>query len=222
MPEHLNVGKSRRSPLAIGVALNDLFAGSSIELTTQLAETRVGQVLECCHQKMVLPPTFSRSSALEQTEIILNTLQLVNLYGYRNLAIPFGYYSESEVMGLSIQQAFELFSRKEAPSQSFLPRADGISFRSRELNVKTLREIGRLQIEWTEYLDRHLELNVPDMTLRVFWFGSTYFQDTPGWLYAILSRSPRKHLANLLHLGIQVELCRAGFCRSIPHNHQKQ
>ncbi|KAI1626107.1 hypothetical protein EDD37DRAFT_330833 [Exophiala viscosa] len=39
------------------------------------------------------------------------------------------------------------------------------------MSLELLRDVGKLRIEWTEFLDQHLRLDVGSATLQIFWFG---------------------------------------------------
>lgn len=51
------------------------------------------------------------------------------------------------------------------------PKSENTSFRCHELSLESLTKIGKLKIEWTEFLYEHLVLNTESSTLKVFWFG---------------------------------------------------
>jgi hypothetical protein len=178
------VGSFGRGYFWIGIALNDLLDGPRDNITERLREVTVGQALDACHQKTVMPPILSKQGAFEQVKALLDSMELVNLTTYRDLVFTPESYAETELLSMSLQKALDIFSREPPSKESTLPRSeDSISFRKLDLNVETLREIGRLKVEWTPYLDQHLQLNVTDLTLHVFWFGTTYFKDASGWWY---------------------------------------
>lgn len=168
----------------IGIALNDLLDGPRHNITKRLCEVTVGQALDACHQKTAMPPILSQQSAVEKVKALLDSLHLVSLTTSRDLVITPESYPGTKVLSMSLQQALDFFSHKSPSKESTLPRSeDSVSFRKLDLNVETLREIGRLKVEWTPYLDQHLQLDVTDLTLYIFWFGTTYFKSASGWWY---------------------------------------
>jgi hypothetical protein len=76
--------------------------------------------------------------------------------------------TQCEVLGLDLVELFQvlhMMNHEKPPLES----ASGDSFRVDDLNVKTLRSIGRLHIEWTAIVENHLLLNLEKMTLSVMW-----------------------------------------------------
>ena len=51
-----------------------------------------------------------------------------------------------------------------------LPRAEGPSFRVDDLDIGTLKAIGKLSINWTMHWDEHLLLDIEGQRLNVAWF----------------------------------------------------
>jgi hypothetical protein len=58
-----------------------------------------------------------------------------------------------------------MINHKKPPLES----APGNSFRVEDLNIKDLRSIGRLHIDWTAIVENHLLLDLEKMTLSVMW-----------------------------------------------------
>jgi hypothetical protein len=76
--------------------------------------------------------------------------------------------SLDEVFGIDIHSLLEVY-HAIYNQPSLLVRATGTTFAIDDLNIKDLRSIGKLQIEWTLTLEEHLLLDLPNRVLFVAW-----------------------------------------------------
>jgi hypothetical protein len=87
--------------------------------------------------------------------------------------------TQGEVLGLDLVELFQvlhMMNHEKPPLES----ASGDSFRVDDLNVKALRSIGRLHIEWTAIVENHLLLNLEKMTLSIMWSALPRESSTVG------------------------------------------
>jgi hypothetical protein len=76
--------------------------------------------------------------------------------------------SLQEVLGIDLVELFQILHMLNH-EQHQLETASGDLFRVDDLNIKSLRSIGRLSIQWTAIIENHLLLDLEKMTLSVAW-----------------------------------------------------
>jgi hypothetical protein len=76
---------------------------------------------------------------------------------------------------LCMMKEINSYPRRTLPR---LPETDKATFHRKDMSLGYLRTHGKLEIEWTEYLAEHLELDVETRTLYVYWFGHTSSSST--------------------------------------------
>jgi hypothetical protein len=76
--------------------------------------------------------------------------------------------SLQEVLGIDLVELFQMLHMlKNEPHR--LETASGLSFRADDLNIKSLKSVGRLDIQWTAIIENHLLLDLEEMTLSIAW-----------------------------------------------------
>lgn len=74
-----------------------------------------------------------------------------------------------EILNLKMSDLIRVAAKEH---KSDWPRATGLSFSIRLMNVDELRNIGNINIEWTSNLYEHLELSFSGFaTLKIYWFA---------------------------------------------------
>jgi len=73
-----------------------------------------------------------------------------------------------EVLAIDLVELFQILHMLNH-EQHQLDVALGLSFRVDDLNVKSLKSIGRLCIQWTTIIENHLLLDLEEMTLSIAW-----------------------------------------------------
>lgn len=74
-----------------------------------------------------------------------------------------------------VRDLFRLYSHNASGARLFA-RAEGPSFPSRDINVRTLRDLGGLELRWTDNYADHLKLSSTSQGKRlyIFWNRSSY------------------------------------------------
>lgn len=132
----------------------------------------VGQVLDqCYHQGLLETPNSSNLSVCRKhVSEIVHAMALMNLWHLINRYSPPSNNSVDEIRCMKMSELCEYIHDDEEYGHQ-PPSSQEFSFQSREMSLELLRKVGKLKIEWTEFLDEHLDLNVEDLTLKIFWFG---------------------------------------------------
>jgi hypothetical protein len=76
-----------------------------------------------------------------------------------------------KVFGLQVHALFKMLQiiNKNLKAREELACALGDAFRVDDLNIRSLRSIGKLSIHWTAYVDNHLRLDLRESILWVLW-----------------------------------------------------
>ncbi len=76
---------------------------------------------------------------------------------------------------MPVHDLFKQLPRRDSDSR-VLTRAEGPSFPSRDINIKTLKELGGIQLHWTDNYADHLKLSSTSQgkTLSIFWDRTSY------------------------------------------------
>ncbi|KAK4941379.1 hypothetical protein LTR10_018648 [Elasticomyces elasticus] len=134
----------------------------------------VGQVLDQCYRYRILerPDEQDIEAYREHVGDLIVALRLMNLWS------PIPVYQRPEIGSVSWARSMKMSTlchrlHKYDFYGQRSPRCQDSSFRSYEMSLELLRNVGKLRIEWTEFLDDHLRLDVGKVTLKVFWFGFT-------------------------------------------------
>jgi hypothetical protein len=136
----------------------------------------IWDLLVACYQSRIMeqPPPESEESLRGHTAQLLSSLQLVNSFTSQ----PDNQFLHSitidELLSSSVGSICSRANlRKREPTYP-----GGIEyFGKKELNIKTLQDVGALNILWTRYIDDHLTIDTQFAELRVFW---------PAWALANL------------------------------------
>ena len=136
----------------------------------------VWDLLVACYQSRIMeqPPPESEEALRAHTAQLLSSLQLVNSFTSR----PDNQFLHSitidELLSSSVGSICSHANlRRREPTYSKTIEYFG----KKELNVKTLQDVGALNILWTRYIDDHLTLDTQFAELRLFW---------PAWALANL------------------------------------
>jgi len=96
------------------------------------------------------------------------------------LAGVFATRSLEEILGITIECLIQLLHAYFSKT-STLEGIQGPTFAMDDLNIDSLRSIGRLSIRWTPILEDHMLLNDDDMTLSIAWFPVTVEYGLFAW-----------------------------------------
>ncbi|KAE9374904.1 hypothetical protein N431DRAFT_482029 [Stipitochalara longipes BDJ] len=135
----------------------------------------VGQVLDQCYGHGILEQPIITDHVTYRKHVgeITHALELINLWHFINFhGCPSTLNSVDEMRNTKISDICEWFHDHEeyGPHQ---PKSDCSSFQCHEMSLELLQRVGKLKLEWTEFIDEHLLLSVEDSTLKIFWFGFT-------------------------------------------------
>jgi len=132
----------------------------------------VGQALDQCYRFKVLeePDKQDIKGFRDNVSDLVLALRLMNVWTslpIRPVAVVTSVYWVRNIKVSALCDYFHDYSVNAHQP----PRCQDSSFRSHELGLELLRDVGKLRIEWTEFLDNHLRLDVGSATLKIFWFG---------------------------------------------------
>ena len=142
-------------------------------------QVTVGQVLQQCYGPGALkePDAGDLPAYRKHVERVRRALRLVSLWEFdedwldeaEEGGILFRKHSIDELLSMRLSKFWEYPGFTEIDWG--LPRSEAASFRTREMSLGMLRKIGKLNIDWTEFIDDHLQLSRESSTLKLFWFG---------------------------------------------------
>ena len=128
----------------------------------------LGDLLDRCYQRKILsqPDEDDIKSRRRHTNLTINAIDLINIWGnmYAS-ALPADMHRSLRLSDI-LDTALDHFDFGPPFEESTAE-----SFRSLELCLSTIRRVGRLDVKWTPYLDRHLDFDINSSTLSLFWFG---------------------------------------------------
>jgi hypothetical protein len=166
-----------RGNITIGNILKHCY---NIGVLNRPAGTQLKDYLE--HNLLVIECAFAMNRVVDLEPLFTYTDGEWNseLYGQnRVLKLLATKETQGEVLGLDLVELFQvlhMMNHEKPPLES----ASGNSFRVDDLNVKALRSIGRLHIEWTAIVENHLLLNLDKMTLSIMWSALPRESSTVG------------------------------------------
>jgi len=150
---------------------------------------RMGEILHDCYQHGILQQPKNRDSIdyLEHIILVLDITLLMNdtlsfsppKRGSNGEWLPHCYWlvevltrrkSLDEILGIYIPSLVEVYHAIYSKPSS-QAQAAGTLFAVDDLNIKTLKSIGKLAIEWTTTMEDHLRLDLNQKTLLISWFS---------------------------------------------------
>lgn len=151
---------------------------------------RAGDVLRSCYRRGVLPQPADCESYRAHVLLIClcHAADLANICYPKQLLFRFNleYFLEDySTTDRLLQIPFvELMRATKGPSGDSLVnlhRADGASFLVNDLDLGTLKVIGKLSVKWTMHCDEHMLLDVQQQQLLIAWFspGLKMYQKEP-------------------------------------------
>lgn len=162
-----------------------------IEIIRQLPKARggpprslpqAGDVLRSCYIRGLLsqPAGTEIESYRTHLWLLCQAAHLANICFKARLSLENNglesYGTTETLLQISFVEAMQAIRLPPKATPQNLPRAEGVSFRVNDLNIRTLRTIGELSIKWTMYWDEHLLLDVQNRQLMVAWFSvHSYF-----------------------------------------------
>lgn len=132
----------------------------------------VGQALDQCYRYRVLEQPTPQDIVAYQDHVkeLIHTLKLVNLWHSMNMYRPEKHlHSVHEIRTMKMSSLVDKIGFHEFYGE--LGESQSPNFQSYELSLELLRTVGKLKIEWTEYPNEHLHLDVENSSLKIFWFG---------------------------------------------------
>ncbi|KAK5311490.1 hypothetical protein LTR93_011702 [Exophiala xenobiotica] len=143
-----------------------------IDHTPWVERATLGDLLTRCYQRKILvqPGNEDLNSHKLHSGYTMNAMLLINIWSW------FTYISVSDALsvdGLRSLSLMRVWQYSQTDDESMRPfeKAPSDSFRSRDLCADVLRNVCKLQIEWTALIGEHLDLDIENSTLKVFWFG---------------------------------------------------
>lgn len=143
--------------------IEGLFWGESIT---------VGQVLNQCYRLAILERPRRKDWKTYQwhTAELIRTLETFNLWHKVRDYDPFENMQSIEELARIKLSALWLASYVDCDTTSN-PSSKVEIFQCRELSLEMLRKVGNLDIQWTDYITEHLELDIEYSIVKIFWFG---------------------------------------------------
>ena len=134
----------------------------------------VGQVLDQCYRMSILerPRKNDWKTYQRHTSQLLGTLDTFGLWHMVNCFCSFKNIDSIEELANIRLSDLWLASYSDDDLTSN-PSSKAENFQCRAMSLELLRKVGKLKIKWTEYITEHLELDIEDSTLKIFWFGFT-------------------------------------------------
>jgi hypothetical protein len=133
----------------------------------------VGQVLDQCYRQGILeqPNMTDHVAYKKHVAELIHAIELINLWHFVNFhRSPPSLNSVDEIRNIRMSDLCEYIHDDEEYGHQ-QPKSDCSSFQCHEMSLELLRRVGKLKLEWTELIDEHLQLDVEDSTLKIFWFG---------------------------------------------------
>ncbi|KAK5442567.1 hypothetical protein LTS15_010991 [Exophiala xenobiotica] len=132
----------------------------------------LGDLLKRCYQRKILvqPGKEDLYSHKLHSGYAGNAMLLINNWSW------FTYISVSDALSvdglrsLSLMRVWQ-YSQTDDERRRPFEKAPSDSFRSRDLCADVLRNVCKIQIEWTALIGEHLDLDIENSTLKVFCFG---------------------------------------------------
>lgn len=130
----------------------------------------VGEVLDQCYRLRVLsrPKKDDWQHYYHYIQELLKTLELLALWPTANRFTPC-LDSFRELASMKLSTMWHTSSVNDLPATKPLSKIE--NFQCREMSLEMLRKVGHLEIQWTEYISEHLELDSENSSLKIFWFG---------------------------------------------------
>ncbi len=141
------------------------------------SSTSVLDLLVTCYRHRILqqPPAEHEEILRSHVDQLLSSLQLINVF---TSGPDLGFLQSltiDEILSSSVESICSRANqRRRDPTY---PRGNSDYFAKKELNVKTLQNVGALNVLWTRHIDDHLALDTQFAELRIFW---------PAWAMANL------------------------------------
>ncbi|KAL5314237.1 hypothetical protein ACEPPN_018662 [Leptodophora sp. 'Broadleaf-Isolate-01'] len=162
----------------------------------------VGEVLSECHRHKILnrPGRGDWREYQQQLQTLIRKLELISLWHPVQTYSPFSHVHVVEkILGIKLSKLWQS-TWLEVDSQVYPPSMND-SFRCRDMSLELLRKVGKLKIQWTEYITEHLQLDIESSTLKIFRYGFTAMAspifhqvrifDEIGATYSLLFHSQR-------------------------------
>ena len=132
----------------------------------------LGELLDRCYERKVFtqPDAKDLKSHLEHASYVMNALKLANIWSFISITKLTDATSVDEIRSMSLSDVW-LETQMDPELEPPFEKSSNTSFRSRDLCLTTIQNAGKLHIEWTPLLEEHLDINIEDSTLKVFWFG---------------------------------------------------
>ena len=176
-------------------------------------ETRIGDMLDFCYLRSVLPfPESQADPVLEENfRSLIHGLWCLNILQTPRYRLTFTYpwnevqqrlpVMELHFLGLrpaeAVAQSVEEIERRLEESSPQLPQAAGDNVRCEDLNMQALRNIGGLKIVWTTCDRDHLFLDQESGVLRLSFFNRVLIPEFYKYM-PMLGRNDVKHTWELL------------------------
>lgn len=132
----------------------------------------VGQALDQCYHQGILeePNTQDIGAYRNHVAKLISALGLMNLWHFINFRYSRDIDSVEKTRSMRMSELVEYIHDDEDYNNQ-QPQSHHDSFQCHEMSLELLRKVGKLEIEWTEFMDEHLCLDVEFSTLKIFWFG---------------------------------------------------
>ena len=173
---------------------------TTLSRTPSLESFTVGGILAECYRRGLLKQpiydhmynyfTYTDTHINHFHLVIALFLVLVTEYSQFSLEDIYKHFPRSEllalgyekIMGLTLYDILQGCSHYSLTEPS--DRATGSTFRADDLDVASLRSLGRLHVIWTACLEEHLLLNIQARTIKICWFPAIIGEEKvchPGW-----------------------------------------
>ena len=119
----------------------------------------IGQVLDRCYSWGILTQPSSRDldTYKEHVRDLIHAMTLMNLWQFIDTYYLQDIDSVDEIRRMKMSELTEYIGDDEmAELWESQPKSENTSFRCHELSLESLKKIGKLKIEWTEFLYEHL------------------------------------------------------------------
>jgi hypothetical protein len=194
-----SIGPLIQGQIVMWDSLTDLRVMICCCLATDGGQNQIGHILQHCYRLGAMKQPLENSSMehMYQVSLIVSCLFILNDISDKGIAIERNSVEKSnygtsllatikdidkilleitlpQIFGLTIESLFTMVQTRrwyDGICQEE-PRMDDLSqliFRIDDLNVYSLQEIGKLDICWTAFVDKHLLLDVRQSILWVFW-----------------------------------------------------
>lgn len=138
----------------------------------------VWHLLAACYRAQVVrqpPPEADDTLLWEQVDSLFSALHLVNIFTPHLDMTYLHSIGLEQLLSSNIQSVCSKATLRK--QEHVYPHGNSEYLGKIEVNVKTLQDIGALNILWTRYVDEHLTLDTQYSEIRIFW---------PAWALANL------------------------------------